>query len=206
VLGDDAVQSALRFAQAGAAIYQAIKDGIMSVAGLNEVGALGGIPAAMTEMVQAVANALAAMAARWVQLINASQMFGRDWVQAIINGINSRLGDLEALLAYIRGLFPSSPARYGPWRDLPDGRQLGAGWSLGLAGGVAGGQGALVSAMHDLRAAMAAPGVGGVGAFGGRQPALVVHQTINVGNGDPATVREAARLGVLEAGRMIGVM
>lgn len=49
--------------------------------------------------------------------------FGRSWVAQIVAGIRSLLPDLEAVLEYIRGLFPSSPAKHGPFQkplDLSD--------------------------------------------------------------------------------------
>jgi hypothetical protein len=72
----------------------------------------------------------------------------------------------------------------------------------------------VVSALGTLRDAfgMSTAGAGGLALApaaastgGGRQTALTVNQTFNMGNGDPSTVRDAARLGVLDAARMLGV-
>jgi hypothetical protein len=83
-----------------------------------------------------------------------------------------------------------------------------------MASGLWGGTGSVVSALGTLRDAFRLNG-GGFGGLslapaatstgGGRQPALTVNQTFNMGNGDPSTVRDAARLGVLDAARMMGV-
>ena len=54
---------------------------------------------------------------------------GSSWVQALIEGILSRVPDLVAVLSYISGLFPHSPAKYGPLAQRPD-------WNNYLMGGL----------------------------------------------------------------------
>lgn len=76
---------------------------------------------------------------------------GRSWLDGIISGIKSLLPDLEAVLAYVRGLFPSSPAKYGPWRRLPDGEAVGGEFAGGLASGLNNGMGTLTGALAGLR-------------------------------------------------------
>jgi hypothetical protein len=133
----------------------------------------------------------------------------------LINGMESRLDDLEELLEYIRGLFPSSPARYGPWRTLPDGSAVGEDFASNMTGGLLGGTGDLLGALGALRGAFAMAPVSGFaanndlrGSRGGGfiTPPLTVNQTINInGAGDPVLVRNAARLGILDAARAAGI-
>ncbi len=63
---------------------------------------------------------------------------GREWMIGLENGLRSRLHNLEALLEYIRGLFPSSPAKDGPFRTLPDWGALLNGFDEALALATAG--------------------------------------------------------------------
>lgn len=202
VLGEDGINAAERFARAGATIYQAIEDGIDSVLNIAGSGAMGGVGAAMQAMVDQVVTGMGAMATQFAAMVVDAHDFGRDWVDAIMDGMTSRLGDLEDLLAYIRGLFPSSPARYGAWRDLPDGEAVGRGFTASLAGAVSDGTSGVAGALAGLRGAFDG-GLVGAGRMA-MQP-VTINQTINVGDGDPARVREAARLGVVEAARAMGL-
>ena len=59
---------------------------------------------------------------------------GGGFVNGIISGINSRLPALEAVLAYLAGLFPHSPAKHGPFRKLPDWSSLATGLDRALGG------------------------------------------------------------------------
>lgn len=106
----------------------------------------------------------------------------QSWMDGLVDGLRSRLDDLTALMAYIRGLFPSSPAEHGPWRDLPQGQAVAQGWLGGMT--------AALNRTGDLAGAL-----GGVrGMFGGPglQPAYAgagVQVTINV---QGAVIREDA--------------
>ena len=101
---------------------------------------------------------MAAMATQFAAMKNAAWAFGRDWVLMLINGMESRLDDLAALLAYIRGLFPSSPAKYGAWRTLPDGAVVGRGFGQDLAVSLSRQQRPVASAMDKLRRELAMGG------------------------------------------------
>ena len=120
-------------------------------------------------------------------------------------GIQSRLGDLRALLDYIRGLFPSSPARFGAWRDLPDGEAVGQGFVGGLAGALGGDPvAAALDGLHGLFGGLGAGGglgMDGDGRYGrGGQSIQVV---INNPVGEPAEasltrqMRNLAAVGVI---------
>jgi hypothetical protein len=200
VLGEDGIEDAERFAAAGAAIYQSIEDGIDSVLGITSTGPMGGVGDAMEAMVQQVLDGMGGMATAFEGLVDAAFDFGAGWVDGIMDGLNSRLGDLEELMAYIRGLFPSSPAEHGAWRDLPDGAAVGEGFTAAMAGALSAGAASVGAALGGLRSAFD----GGMDGAGGLVP-VTINQTINVGDGDPIQVREAARLGVMEAARAVGL-
>jgi hypothetical protein len=197
------ITQAEKFAAAGERIFKAIKEGIASVIAMQGTGDASGLGVAMIFITQSVIDAVTAIADQFNILKTAAWEFGRDWVLMLINGINSRLSDLEELMEYIRGLFPSSPAKYGAWRDMPDGRSVGEAFATGLAGGVDRGQYAVADALNGLRRSFDGGINGQRGGFGGS--GLVVNQVFNIGHGDPSTVRDAARLGVIEATRMLGV-
>lgn len=116
----------------------------------------------------------------------------------LIDGIVSRFGDLEQLLAYIRGLFPSSPAKYGPFRTLPEGESVGFGFAADLASGLWKGMGGVANALGDLRAAFGMSGSAFNGAFGGLQPAMATAGgssiTININNPTVRNDRDIERL------------
>jgi hypothetical protein len=177
------IVQATQFAIAGQKIFDAIKEGVMAAKGVAGLGT-GGISEAMGLITQSVIDAVTTITAKFNSLVTAAYNFGYGWVTAIIDGINARLGDLEELLAYIRGLFPSSPAKYGPWKTLPDGETVGAGFALGMAQGLWGGSDSLVAAMGNLRNAFGMNG--GYGGFGGVQPAMATAGngpvTININN------------------------
>jgi hypothetical protein len=110
--------------------------------------------------------------------------------------MTSRLDDLEALLEYIRGLFPSSPAKYGPWRTLPQGDAVGAGFTSDMASGLWSGAGNVVGALGTLRDAFGM----NAGGYGGLQPATVAvgggggSITININNPTVRNDRDIERL------------
>jgi hypothetical protein len=168
---------------------------------IDDAMQFGGILQTLVGILQDVMNGVEAMTR--IELYQSAFNLAQGWMDGLIGGLNSRLDDLEDLMEYIRGLFPSSPAKYGPWRTLPDGETVGAGFASSLAGGVDRGQYAVADALNDLRRSFDGGFGGQRGGFGGS--GLVVNQTFNIGNGDPSTVRDAARLGVIEATRMLGV-
>jgi hypothetical protein len=55
-------------------------------------------------------------------------------------------------------LFPSSPAKYGPWKTLPDGATVGSGFGRELAASLSQQQRPVVAAMAGLRGALALSG------------------------------------------------
>jgi hypothetical protein len=72
---------------------------------------------ALSEAIRMLINRLTV----WMQpMVNTAFDFGEAWMLSIVNGIYSRLPDLEAALAYLRGLFPTSPAKIGPFREPLD--------------------------------------------------------------------------------------
>lgn len=205
VLGEDAIEQAVLFATAGATIYQAIEDGIDSVLGITSSGGMGGVAAAMQEMVGHVASAVGSMATEFSTLVDDAYDFGQGWVDGMMDGLNSRLGDLEDLMAYIRGLFPSSPAKHGAWRDLPDGRGVGEAFTSAMAGAVESGSASVASALGGLRSAFAG-GSGDWAAAGLASGSGGIYVTVNVaGDGDPRAIQDATRLGVMEAARALGL-
>ncbi|HSN74739.1 MAG TPA: hypothetical protein VL334_06545 [Anaerolineae bacterium] len=74
------------------------------------------------------------------------------WMDGLIDGITSRMDDLEQLMAYIRGLFPSSPAEHGPWQNLPQGQDVALPWlnSLSQALGQTTGLESALAGIHGL--------------------------------------------------------
>ncbi|MBK8211577.1 MAG: hypothetical protein IPK78_18130 [Rhodospirillales bacterium] len=122
-------------------------------------------------------------------LVDAAFGVGSSWIDGLIDGLTSRLSDLTALMAYIRGLFPSSPARYGAWRTLPDGAAVGSAFTGGMTGELARGERGVNAAMARLHSALGAAGGGGRGgAAGGTGGGTAV--TINFQQ--PVVVREDA--------------
>jgi hypothetical protein len=143
----------------GQSIGTAISNGMMAV-----MNTPGGVVSTLLTVVAGVTTAFTAIQSQFTAMKAAAWHFGYDWVSNIIAGMEDRLGDLEDLLAYIRGLFPSSPAKYGPWRTLPEGDAVGAGFTSDMASGLWGGAGGVVGALGTLRDAfgMSATGPGGM--------------------------------------------
>ena len=160
ILQTTALPAALQVATLGAIIGAAILAGATAAAAGANAGATG-VPGAMAIILASVVAAVVDLQAQFATLNAAAWQFGYDWVSNIIAGMNSRLSDLVALLAYIRGLFPSSPAKYGPFKTLPDGQAVGQDFALGLTDGLFGGQSGLVGALGLLRGAMTMGGSGG---------------------------------------------
>ena len=160
ILMTTALPAAMQVAMLGAAIGTAILAGATAAAAGANAGAAG-VPGAMAIILASVVSAVAALQAQFATLNAAAWHFGYDWVSNIIAGMNNRLSDLVALLAYIRGLFPSSPAKYGPFKTLPDGQTVGQDFASGLTEGLFGGQSGLIGALGLLRGAMTMSGAGG---------------------------------------------
>jgi hypothetical protein len=156
-----ALAQALAFASTTGAILDAIRDGIENILGIQATGGVGGVGAAMQWMVDQVTAAVGQVAHQFSTMVSNAYRFGRDWTQAIMDGLNSRLGDLEALMAYIRGLFPSSPAKYGPFANLPQGGVLGQQFAAELSQGIQAGIGGVTSSLSQVRAAMVSGASGG---------------------------------------------
>jgi len=109
--------------------------------------------------------------------------YGQNMVQSLIDGINSRLPDLEAALAYIRSLLPSSPAKRGPLSKPVD-------WSF-LSDG-------LPNALSSVNAMLATPrfGVGMPdlqGAFAGAAGTRSFNWTINNPTREPEDIARDIR-------------
>lgn len=130
---------------------------------LADLGNLVAFTAQVEQFVQRIMgvvqqmNALAQGLGEPIDLYASGYTSGYDWVRGIVNGINNRLPDLQAVMAYIRGLFPSSPAKWGPWRKLPDGKPVGAMFSRALATGVSSQAAEVAKAMSVLRRGMMDP-------------------------------------------------
>lgn len=105
ILGGEAVAQAQTFAESIVAIVSAIRRGLEEAAGIEGLNAT----------------------------YDGAFVVGQNWITGIVDGITSRLSDLTDLMAYIRGLFPSSPAQYGPWRDLPMGNEVTQRWLAGMS-------------------------------------------------------------------------
>ena len=105
ILGGEAVAQAQTFAESIVAIVSAIRRGLEEAAGIEGMNAT----------------------------YDGAFVVGQNWITGIVDGITSRLSDLTDLMAYIRGLFPSSPAQYGPWRDLPVGNEVTQRWLAGMS-------------------------------------------------------------------------
>lgn len=134
-MSDSGIAHAAAFADAAGAVYDALAAGIDMFTGLN--GNLGpSIAAAMQIINDAILLGMTAMTQNFGLIQDAAWTFGYQWVNHIMSGLNSRLPDLVALMAYIRGLFPSSPAKYGPWRRLPKGIDVGRAFGADVALGV----------------------------------------------------------------------
>jgi hypothetical protein len=112
-------------------------------------------------------------------LVDAAFRFGAGWIDGLINGLTSRLSDLVLLMAYIRGLFPSSPAQFGAWQTLPDGAAVGRQFTGDMAGAVERGAARVNSAMSRLRRSMGeASGGGGQSGGGGTNVSIAFHQPV----------------------------
>jgi hypothetical protein len=147
------VVQAGQFAAAGAEIFGAIEDGVGAAAAVANLPGSTGLTTALVFIVNSVTDAVTEVTRGFNALLVAGYHFGYDWVSNIIAGITDRMDDLEALMAYIRGLFPSSPAKYGAWRTLPEGKAVGKEFATDLASGVWGGAGGVVGALGALREA-----------------------------------------------------
>lgn len=118
-------------AVSGVSNLQAVRDALVRFA--SDMGTLAsnaaqafydGIVPPLYDHVRTIANALA----------DGGLAAGTSFMDGLINGLYSRMGDLESLLDYIRGLFPSSPAKHGPFKKLPDWSSLATGLDKALGG------------------------------------------------------------------------
>jgi len=98
-------------ATAGAGLVLGIITGFVS-AGINILSQL--VPGARDEL-QKFKNAFVDA----IQSIDVGQMI-RQQMNNMIKGITDSLPGIASALAQLRGLFPSSPAKWGPWSSLPD--------------------------------------------------------------------------------------
>jgi hypothetical protein len=64
-------------------------------------------------------------------------------------------------MTYIRGLFPSSPAKYGPFANLPEGGVVGRQFAAELSRGIQAGIGGVTSSLSQVRSAMVSGASGG---------------------------------------------
>ena len=194
-----AVVASANFKWAAERTAENILIGLLSASGLEGWG--DSLPQIMERLTSSVVGAMWTISGAWQSLAWAGYLFGQNWVGQIINGITSRLHDLQALLAYIRGLFPSSPAQFGAWRTLPDGAAVGGAFVGDLSGALAPNrvQGALAG-LHDLFGDMGAPTGSGAAANAAARNITV---TINNPVGEPAeasllrSMRNLAAVGVL---------
>jgi hypothetical protein len=115
------------------------------------------------------------------------------WMDGLIGGLNSRLGDLDTLLAYIRGLFPSSPAKYGPWKTLPEGAPVTTNWMGDMARGL-GQTSSLERALGDVRGLMTLGGGFAAGRAGMAGAPSGGNMTLNLAMNGPFHIREEADL------------
>jgi hypothetical protein len=117
----------------------------------------------------------------------------RSWMDGLIDGLNSRLGDLDTLLAYIRGLFPSSPAKHGPWKTLPEGAPVTTNWMGDMARGL-GQTSSLERALGDVRGLMTLGGGFAAGRAGMAGAPSGGNMTLNLAMNGPFHIREEADL------------
>lgn len=124
---------------------------------LSDIGGLTAFIGQVDTLIQRIygvvqqMNALAQGLGEPIDLFASGYTTGYDWVRGIVAGINNRLPSLQAVLDYIRGLFPSSPAKYGPWRKLPKGAVVGSAFSRDLATGLGAEADRVTKAMRKLR-------------------------------------------------------
>lgn len=125
--GNDALPAAKTLQEIAASIHESVTAAIDSLRAVVEgVEGLEGAPALFRQFINAFQ--------RFVDsLQRVGYDMGRAWLIGIENGLRSRLDNLENLLEYIRGLFPSSPAKRGPFRTLPDWGALLNGFDEALA-------------------------------------------------------------------------
>jgi hypothetical protein len=141
----------------------------------------------MEQIVTSILIALSGLAliSRIENIYDSGLAIGGSWIDGLIDGLTGRLTDLVALMTYIRGLFPSSPAKHGPWRELPQGKTVGETWGMDLTTGVLASLRPITSAMSAVHGAMGlAPGSGRAGTTG-----AVVHAPVTVNMGGTWNVR-----------------
>ena len=141
----------------------------------------------MEQIVTSILIALSGLAliSRIENVYDSGLAIGGSWIDGLIDGLTGRLTDLVALMTYIRGLFPSSPAKHGPWRELPQGKTVGEAWGMDLTTGVLASLRPITSAMNAVHGAMGlAPGSGRAGTTG-----AVVHAPVTVNMGGTWNVR-----------------
>jgi len=156
-VGSDSLQSAATFAQLMETIVTSV---LMTLSGL-------------------------ALLSRIPDVYASGLTVGQSWIDGLIDGLTERLDDLVALMAYIRGLFPSSPAKYGPWQKPPDGQQVGESWGMGLTSGVLASLRSMTDAMNTVHGVMTMP----ASAYG-RSAGNTVNAPMTVNIGGTFNVRE----------------
>jgi len=110
-------------------------------------------------------------------------LLGQNWIDGLIQGLTSRMPDLVALMEYIRGLFPSSPAKYGPFRSLPQGSSIAESFGASLATSLQDQLGSVTSSMSQLYGAMS------LSASGAARPTTVINQNTQITFGGTWNVR-----------------
>lgn len=123
-----AIPQAIGFAERIAALIVTVNTVIDLLARLAEVDvpAAAAVIAKVWEEVQAIIvlirNSLLLELGKFdpVSMMRGAFEMGADWLRSLVAGIWSAMPDLESALAYIAGLFPHSPAEYGPLRQGPN--------------------------------------------------------------------------------------
>jgi len=147
--------------------------------GANTITTAAAFAETLERIVASIEAALAGLS-RLASAYSAGELVGGSWMDGIIAGLNSRLTDLETLMAYIRGLFPSSPAKHGPFRSLPDGEKFGSQWGGGLVAGLGGAIMPLTSMLAGLQSSMLSPSMVGGGSSYALSQTVNLNGTFNV--------------------------
>ena len=155
--GEDALPAAQELLEIANAIRDSVIAAIDSLrAVIENSDGLKGAPALFRRVIEAFQQLVENMR-------HVGYNMGRTWLIGIENGLRSRLDNLEALLEYIRGLFPSSPAKHGPFRTLPDWGALLNGFDEALALATAGARELAAVPSPAFAAARGGAGIAGRG-------------------------------------------
>lgn len=131
-------------------IIGGILTGLIGIVGGIFTGIVSAAINVLSQLQPGAAEQLQAMKATIISVVNSIDLRQMAWtmINGFIDGIAAKMPAVAAILGQLRGLFPSSPAKWGPWSTLPEWSSAFDSMSPALADAVNSSEGGL-SALRD---------------------------------------------------------